>query len=35
MLDLWETGEVRTRSFVGGLRERAHLEDLAVDDRIK
>jgi hypothetical protein len=35
MLNVWETGEVRTRPFVRGLSERDHLEDLAVDGRTK
>jgi len=33
MLDVWETGEVYTRPFVGGLSERGQLKDLAADGR--
>jgi hypothetical protein len=33
MLDVCETGEMHTRPFVGGLRGRDYLEDLAVDGR--
>jgi hypothetical protein len=34
MWHVMETGEVRTGFWLGDLRERDHLEDLVVDERI-
>jgi len=34
MWQVWETGEVHTWFWWGNMKERDHLEDLAVDGRI-
>jgi len=34
MRQLWKTAEVHTGFWLGGLRERGHLEDLKIDGRL-
>jgi hypothetical protein len=34
MWHVWKTGEVHTWFWCGGLRERSHLEDLDIDERL-